>query len=167
MKKTFAFLIASLVFLALLGCDSLSSASTTTVPATSTTATQVTTLDEKAVYQLLVDAENLSGMSKWNGLLVTESGSLGLPVSYKGVTIAYSSRNKDIISDQGEVTLPDTCWIDSRNQAGEDTTEFDHLNDNWPIVLDVRLTYGGQVRTAKLLIVVAPAEGFTCDKYLG
>ena len=162
MKRHWLFLIVSLLFLALLGCDS---GTETTTPAAGTTT--LTVLNEKAVYQLLVDAENLSGMSKWNGILVTEAGSLGLPSGYKGVQITYSSRNKDIISDEGVVTLPDTCWIDSRNQAGQDTGEFDHLNDNWPVVIDVRLAYGTQIRTAKLLIVVVPAEGFACDNYLG
>lgn len=170
MKKLFAIALVSLVFLFLAGCDSTTAPTTSTTTSTDSsvsTSTVTTALDEKAVYQLLVDAENLSGMSQWNGLLVTEAGSLGLPTSYKGVQITYSSRDKDIISDAGVVTLPDTCWIDSRDQAGQDTGEFDHLNDNWPVVLDVRLTYGTQVRTAKLLIVVAPGEGFTCDKYLG
>lgn len=161
MKKAFVLSLVLLVFLFVAACDS---STATTTPTTNTT---VTELSEKAVYQLLVDAENLSGMSQWSGLLVTEAGSLGLPTVYKGVQITYSSRNKDIISDDGVVTLPDTCWIDSRNQAGQDTSTFDGYNDNWPVVLDVRLTYGSQIRTAKLLIVVAPGAGFTCDKYLG
>ncbi|HOW37892.1 MAG TPA: hypothetical protein P5154_04005 [Candidatus Izemoplasmatales bacterium] len=125
------------------------------------------TWDEKAVYQLLVDAENLSGMSRYNNQIIAVDGDLALPKEYRGVTITYSSRHPEIISNDGVVTLPDTCWIDSRNQQGQDTTQFDHLNDNWPVVLDVTLTFMGQVRTAKLMLVVAPAEGFTCDKYLG
>ncbi len=124
-------------------------------------------LDEKAVYQLLVDAENLSGMSRYNNQIISANGDLALPKDYRGVTITYSSRHPEIISNDGIVTLPDTCWIESRNQQGQDTGQFDHLNDNWPVVLDVTLTFMGQVRTAKLMFVVAPAEGFTCDKYLG
>lgn len=117
------------------------------------------------VYQLLVDAEDLSGMTEKTKVLITANGSLGLPTSYQGVVISYHSRNADIISDEGVVTQPNSCWIESRNQQG--TNIYENLNDNWPIIVDVTFTLEGQTRTAKLLFVVAPSEGFTCDKYLG
>lgn len=155
MKKIIGILIFLFCLLPLFSCEK------------STTTTIDPTIEEKEIYQLLTDAENLSGMSNWNGRLITESGSLDLPTEYKGVLITYSSRNPEIISDSGVVTLPDTCWIDSRDQQGSDNDEFAHLNDNWPIVVDVTMTYKGQTRTAKLMFLIAPAEGFTCDKYLG
>jgi hypothetical protein len=114
---------------------------------------------------LLVEAEELSGMQSWNSKLITVSGDLNLPKSYRGVTITYSSRNEDIISNEGYVTLPGECWIESRNQDG--VTPNPNLNDNWPIVVDVTLTYQDHVRSAKLMFIVTPAEGFTCDKYKG
>jgi hypothetical protein len=122
---------------------------------------------EDDVYLLLMEAEDLSGMTNKTKVLIMQDGSLGLPFEYQGVTITYSSRNKDIISDLGVVTQPGSCWIESRDQQGLNTGEFDHLNDNWPVVIDVIMTYEGQTRTAKLLFVVAPRDGFTCDKYLG
>ncbi|MBU1143678.1 MAG: hypothetical protein KKH92_08560 [Firmicutes bacterium] len=118
-------------------------------------------------YALLMDAEDLSGMADKTKTIIRVAGSLGLPTTYRGVTITYSSRNEDIISNSGVVTLPTECWIESRDQQGLSKAEFEGLNDNWPIVLDVVLSYQGQSRTAKLLFVVAPAEGFTCNKYLG
>ena len=39
---------------------------------------------------------------------------MGLPKEYNGVEITYKSRNPDIISDDGIVTLPGECWIESR-----------------------------------------------------
>ena len=118
-------------------------------------------------YLLLMEAEDLSGMSQKTKTVITSDGNLNLPTSYKGVTIVYSSRNKDIISDEGIVTQPNTCWIESRDQQGIPKEDFVGLNDNWPVVVDVTLSYEGQTRTAKLLFVVAPAAGFTCNKYLG
>jgi hypothetical protein len=29
------------------------------------------------------------------------------------------------------------------------------------------MSYLGQIRTAKLMFVVSPSDGYTCDKYLG
>lgn len=156
MKKIIGLMILFVCILPLFSCDK-SSTVTTIDP----------TIEEKDIYKLLTDAENLSGMSKWNGRLITESGSLDLPTAYKGVVITYSSRNPEIISNSGVVTLPDTCWIESRDQQGTDSDEFANLNDNWPIVVDVTMTYKGQTRTAKLMFLIAPNEGFTCDKYLG
>jgi len=118
-------------------------------------------------FRLLIEAEDLSGMSDATKVVIRSSGSLNLPKEYQGVQIIYSSRNKDVIDDDGIVTLPNECWIESRDQQGVAKDEFKNLNDNWPIIVDVTLTYEGQVRTAKLLFVVAPAEGFTCNKYLG
>lgn len=155
MKKIIGFLIFVLCLFPLFACDKVTSSFVDT------------NAEEKAIYKLLTDAENLSGMSEWNGRLITESGSLGLPTEYRGVTITYVSRSPEIISNQGIVTLPDTCWIESRDQQGTDNGEFDHLNDNWPIVLDVTMSYQGQTRTAKLMFLIAPAAGFTCDKYQG
>lgn len=116
-------------------------------------------------YRILMEAEDLSGMAEKTSAIITQAGSLGLPTSYQGVTITYRSRNEEIISNTGVVTLPTTCWIESRDQQGEEV--FENLNDNWPVVLDVTLSLNGQTRTAKLLFVVAPAPGFTCNKYLG
>jgi hypothetical protein len=162
-------LLSGLIFLGLVACDNSSSMEGTTLPSGTTPTTSVTTLspeeEEKAIYQLLVDAENLSGMSKWNNIKITSNIDLELPMAYRGVTITYSSRNPEIISDLGIVTQPDECWIESRKQDG--VTPVPHLNDDWPVVLDVLMTYQGQERTAKLMFVVAPAEGFTCDKYKG
>ena len=118
-------------------------------------------------YALLMDAEDLSGMADKTKSVIRVSGSLGLPTEYRGVVITYSSRNEEIISNAGVVTLPTECWIESRDQQGLNAEEFEGLNDNWPIVLDVLLSYQGQSRTAKLLFVVAPDEGYTCNKYLG
>ncbi|MCF7929906.1 MAG: hypothetical protein K9L02_00140 [Acholeplasmataceae bacterium] len=122
---------------------------------------------EDDIYQLLIDAEDLSGIAEKTKVLITTDGSLGLPTSYQGVVISYHSRNSEIISDDGVVTRPNSCWIESRDQQGTDNDEFDHLNDNWPVIVDVTFTLEGQTRTAKLVFVVAPREGFTCDKYLG
>jgi hypothetical protein len=118
-------------------------------------------------YILLMEAEDLSGMAEKTKVVITQEGSLGLPTSYKGVTITYSSRVPEIISNDGVVTLPDTCWIESRDQQGLTRDDLVGLNDNWPVVIDVILSYQGQQRTAKLLFVVAPQAGYTCDKYLG
>jgi hypothetical protein len=118
-------------------------------------------------YLLLMEAEDLSGMTEKTKVVISTGGSLNLPTLYKGVTITYTSRNEDIISNEGIVTLPNTCWIESRDQQGISQDEFEGLNDNWPVVLDVLLSLNGQTRSAKLLFVVAPAEGYTCDKYLG
>ncbi|HBT59649.1 MAG TPA: hypothetical protein DEA45_02370 [Acholeplasmataceae bacterium] len=117
------------------------------------------------IYQKLVQAETLSGMSAKMGTVIRADGSLGLPTSYEGVTFTYTSRNPEIISNDGVVTQPNQCWIESRDQQGE--TTFENLNDNWPVVIDVVLTYENQSRNAKLLFVVAPRTGYTCDKYLG
>lgn len=118
-------------------------------------------------YILLMEAEDLSGMAEKTKVVITEGGSLGLPTSYKGVSITYSSRVPEIISNDGVVSLPDTCWIESRDQQGLTRDDLVGLNDNWPVVIDVILSYNGQQRTAKLLFVVAPQAGYTCDKYLG
>ena len=120
---------------------------------------------EREVYQLLIETENLSGMTSSMGRLIATNGSLGLPTSYKGVSITYTSRNPEIISHEGVVTQPNSCWIQSKDQQG--VVDFPNLNDNWPVVIDVLIAYEGQQRTAKLLFTVAPAPGFTCDKYLG
>jgi hypothetical protein len=88
-------------------------------------------------------------------------------MTYKGVSITYTSRNQAIISNEGVVTQPNTCWIESRDQQGLPRTDLEGLNDNWPVVIDVLLSLNGQTRTAKLLFVVAPISGYTCDKYLG
>jgi hypothetical protein len=119
------------------------------------------------VYRLLMDAEDLSGMANQTKSIITVDGDLGLPMSYHGVTITYASRNVSIISNLGVVTRPNECWIESRDQQGLNPEDYENLNDNWPVLLDVTLTYEGQTRFAKLLFVVAPREGFTCQKYLG
>lgn len=116
-------------------------------------------------YQKLVQAETLSGMTSKMGMVIRTDGSLDLPTNYEGVSITYKSRNPEIISNDGVVTQPNQCWIESRDQQGE--TTFENLNDNWPVVIDVVLTYENQSRNAKLLFVVAPRIGYTCDKYLG
>lgn len=122
-------------------------------------------LEEEDIFRLLMEAEDLSGMKSKTNSVISESGNLNLPTTYKGVTIIYKSRNAAIISDEGVVTLPDECWIESRDQQGIEV--FENLNDNWPVVIDVTLSYKGQTRKAKLLFVVAPSPGFTCDKYQG
>jgi hypothetical protein len=116
-------------------------------------------------FELLMEAEDLSGMKSKINTLIEKEGSLGLPTEYKGVKITYKSRSPEIISDDGVVTLPEECWIESRDQKGEKL--FENLNDNWPVVLDVELSYNGMKRNAKLLFTVAPRVGFTCDKYKG
>jgi hypothetical protein len=155
MKKILLTLILVITLFALIGCTP-----SETVPTGDTVVIDTT-------YALLMDAEDLSGMADQTKSIIRTAGSLGLPTNYRGVTITYSSRNENVISNLGVVTLPTECWIESRDQQGLSKKEFEGLNDNWPIVLDVLLSYQGQSRTAKLLFVVAPAEGFTCNKYLG
>jgi hypothetical protein len=152
MKKTLLIGMIVLSFLFLQGCQK----------------TDETIQDNEIdVYRLLMDAEDLSGMTNKTKSIITVDGDLGLPMSYHGVTITYASRNASIISNLGVVTRPNECWIESRDQQGLNPNDYQNLNDNWPILLDVTLTYEGQSRTAKLLFVVAPREGFTCQKYLG
>ena len=153
MKKSLFMVLFLILILAFASC------------AEATTTVDPTIAEERAAYQKLVAAETLSGMGAWNGILIDSAGPLGLPTAYQGVQITYASRQPDIISDDGVVTLPDTCWIQSKDQLGEE--DFANLNDNWPVVLDVTMTYLGQTRTAKLMFIIAPAAGFTCDKYLG
>ena len=120
------------------------------------------------IYLLLMDAEDLSGMQDQTApYVLTAADQLSWPSSYQGVTITYLSRSPEIIANDGTITHPNECWIESRDQQGEIVESFIGLNDNWPVVIDVILTYQGQTRTAKLLYVVAPSEGYTCDKYLG
>src|SRR5690554_7599571 len=70
---------------------------------------------EREVYQTLVRAEEISGLTGFNNKIINKDGSLGLPTEYEGVKFEYSSRNKDIISDDGVVTQPMTWWLQSRN----------------------------------------------------
>jgi hypothetical protein len=151
MKNILNILLILLVLSLLSGCGNKENEDTDTIP-----------ID---VFRLLMEAEDLSGMADKTKTVITEAGSLNLPFEYHGVEISYRSRNPLIISDLGVVTLPTECWIESRDQQGN--AVFKSLNDNWPIVLDVTLTYQGQTRTTKLLFVVAPQVGFTCNKYLG
>lgn len=145
MKKLFLFFILVLSFAFLVGCE------------------KPTEETEEDIFQLLMEAEDLSGMK--TNTIITKDGSLNLPTEYKGVQISYKSRNTAIITDDGIVTRPGECWLESRDQQGEEV--FENLNDNWPVVLDVILTYKGQTRKAKIMFVVAPRENFTCDKYQG
>lgn len=152
MKKLFGFMMLLIFGLLLVGC-------------------QNETPEEEIIidntYLLLIEAEDLSGMASKTKTVITVDGSLNLPTLYKGVSISYDSRNEDIISNDGVVTRPNTCWIESRDQQGIPQAELVGLNDNWPVVLDVTLTLNGQTRTAKLLFVVAPTDGFTCNNYKG
>lgn len=122
---------------------------------------------EREIYQTLVRAEEISGLTGFNNKIINKDGSLGLPTEYEGVKFEYSSRNKDIISDDGVVTQPMTWWLQSRNQQGEVVEEFSGLNKNWPIVIDVKMTYENQVRKAKLLIIVVPHPDAVAPDYLG
>lgn len=122
---------------------------------------------EQNIFSLLMEAEDLSGMAEKTKAVIEQDGSLGLPTEYKGVQISYKSRNPEIITNDGVVTMPSVCWIESRDQQGEHPEDFIGLNDNWPVVLDVTLEFLGQTRTARLLFVVTPRDGFTCEKYLG
>lgn len=150
MKKIYLFLILLLAVTSLVACKDESE--------------DEGTRDD--IYLLLMNAEDLSGMQSLVApyILVDETN-LNLPTEYQGVTITYASRLPEVISDDGEITHPNECWIESRDQQGVEI--FEGLNDNWPVVIDVTLTYEGQTRTAKLLFVVAPSEGYTCNKYLG
>ncbi len=152
MKKSMMFIVLFSMFFLLIGCQE-----------------QASTETEEAidVFRLLMEAEDLSGMSSKTKSVITVDGDLGLPTIYQGVTITYQSRNPEIISNIGVVTLPSSCWIESRDQQGLNPEQYRNLNDNWPVLLDVTLSFEGQQRTAKLLFVVAPREGFTCQKYLG
>lgn len=165
MKRYLIFLSLMFVSLVLIGCDNESSTNISLTSTTISNTTLYTGLSEAEVYQLLIEAEELSGMNRYNGLLITESKDLELPTEYNGVEITYSSRNTSVISDQGIVSLPNSCWIESRKQDG--VTEVPNLNDNWPVVVDVTMEFMGQVRTAKLMFIVTPETGFVCDKYLG
>lgn len=148
MKKLYLVIIIFSFSLLLIGCQS-----------------EKTVEEKEDIYQKLVMAETLSGMMDKVGTVIRIDGSLGLPTEYQGVTITYQSRVPEIISNTGVVTRPSTCWIQSRDQQGVNI--FEGLNDNWPVVIDVTLSYEGQVRNAKLLFVVAPTEGFTCNTYKG
>lgn len=127
--------------------------------------TTSTTSEAMDVFKLLMEAEDLSGMVDQTKVVITQPGNLQLPTSYQGVQITYQSRTPEIISHEGIVTLPTECWMESRDQQGQEV--FPNLNDNWPVVVDVTLSFQGQTRTAKLLFVVAPQVGFTCNKYRG
>ncbi|MDO9628601.1 MAG: hypothetical protein Q7I99_01765 [Acholeplasmataceae bacterium] len=153
MKKILFLLTIILGAIALVGC--------------SNEETNDDTIVVDTTFRLLMEAEDLSGMANKTNSVVRTAGSLGLPTSYQGVQITYHSRNTNIIDNNGNVTLPTECWIESRDQQGISKSQFNNLNDNWPVVVDVILSYQGQTRTAKLLFVVAPQEGFTCNKYLG
>lgn len=122
---------------------------------------------EREFYQTLVRAEEISGLTGFNNKIVDEEGSLGLPTEYEGVKFTYSSRIKEVISDDGVVTQPMTWWLQSRNQQGEVVEEFSGLNKNWPVVIDVKMTYENQVRQAKLLIIVVPHRDAVAPDYLG
>ncbi|PKK86731.1 MAG: hypothetical protein CVV63_03965 [Tenericutes bacterium HGW-Tenericutes-8] len=150
MRKTWILSFILLISLFLAGCEE-----------------KTVTVEKEDIYQKLVMAETLSGMSEKTSTVIRTEGNLSLPTAYEGVTITYTSRNPEIISNNGEVTLPLTCWIESRDQQGTDNDEYANLNDNWPVVIDVVLSYQNQNRSAKLLFVVAPQAGFTCDKYKG
>ncbi len=164
MNRHFIFLLVLfLVGFSLTSCDKGDITTTTTINQSTTTIN--TGPSESEIYQLLIETEKLSGMSNFNGVLISESLDLGLPTEYKGVIITYSSRNQDIINNQGIVTLPNSCWIESRKQDG--ITAVPNLNDNWPVVVDVTMEFMGQIRTAKLMFLVAPEIGFSCNKYLG
>lgn len=154
MKKLLSVMMFLVLGLALIGCQEENNSTNDPVVQDDT-------------YILLMEAEDLSGMSSKTKVVITEDGSLNLPTAYKGVTITYTSRMPEIISNTGVVTRPNTCWIESRDQQGIPRQDLVGLNDNWPVVLDVTLTLNGQTRTAKLLFVVAPREGFTCNNYKG
>lgn len=124
-------------------------------------------LKERENYQMLVEAEERSGLLNFNNTIVTENKDLNLPKEYKGVTFNYASRNKNVISDEGVVTQPNTWWLQSRNQQGEVIEEFLELNKNWPIVIDVTMTYENQVRKAKILIIVVPHDDAVAPEYKG
>ena len=66
---------------------------------------------EEDIYALLMEAEDLSGMKAKMGTVISEDGDLGLPKEYNGVEITYKSRNPDIISDDGIVTLPENVGL--------------------------------------------------------
>jgi hypothetical protein len=153
MKKLFLMTMIMVFGLALVGCQDQKPTSENNV------------VDD--TYMLLMEAEDLSGMASKTKVVITADGSLNLPTSYKGVNITYTSRLPEIITNAGVVTRPNTCWIESRDQQGIPRQNLVGLNDNWPVVLDVTLTLNGQTRTAKLLFVVAPRDGFTCNNYKG
>lgn len=159
MKKFLALFLILFVVTMLAACDKTDTTTTSQTYVTTTVDTEV------EIYQLLIEAEELSGLTKWNAILISGNINLELPTAYKGVTFTYSSRVPEIINNLGIVTQPDTCWIESREQDG--VTKMPGLNDNWPIVVDVTMEFEGNIRTAKLMFLIAPAEGFTCDKYLG
>jgi hypothetical protein len=164
MKKRWMFLFLFIPFLVSCASDP-TSADTTNAQTTAQPTTLNAVEQERLVYRLLLEAEEMSGFIQYQDQVIRESGDLLLPTSYKGVVITYTSRMPEIISNQGIVTLPDECWIESRTQDGN--TVIPNLNDNWPVIIDVLMTYQGQQRTAKLLLTVTPEAGFTCDKYKG
>lgn len=123
--------------------------------------------ENREIYQKLVEAEERSGLINFNSRVIQENQDLNLPKAYNGVTFEYSSRNKAIISDEGIVTQPMTWWLQSRNQQGEVIEAFSELNKNWPIVIDVLMTYENQQRRAKILIIVAPHKDAVAPEYKG
>lgn len=167
MKRRLMLLLMIIPLLVFVSCasDPTTLGPTTIAPTTVQPTTLNAVEQERLVYRLLLEAEEMSGFIQYQDRVIRESGDLELPTSYKGVVISYTSRMPDIISNQGIVTLPDECWIESRTQDGN--TVMPNLNDNWPVIIDVLMTYKGQQRTAKLLLIVTPEAGFTCDKYKG
>ena len=91
---------------------------------------------------------------------------LDLPTSYNGVVITWEAKNyPDIIDSDGTLHRPTECWLDSRDQQGE--VKYPNINYNWPVILEATFEYQGRTDTHKLLVLVKPMDGFTCDKYLG
>lgn len=124
---------------------------------------------DSEAYQKLVYAEDFSGLHELVApKIITKDGPLNLPTEFEGVKISYKPRpvqGIQIIDENGVVTRPDTCWIQSKDQQG--VKDFPNLNDNWPVVIDVTYEYKSETKKGKLLMIVAPKEGFTCNKYLG
>lgn len=88
-----------------------------------------------------------------------------LPTFYKDVTITWKSSNPEIIDNTGSVVRPNECWVESRDQQGQQV--FEGLNDLWPVILTGTYTYKGLEDTHKIIVRVKPADGYTCNKYKG
>lgn len=150
MKKFICIIIIALIFV-VSGCSSKT--------------TKTNNNDEETIkLNKIQEAIYMVNYPAKQGQLITDN--LALPTSYNGVSITWETINyPEIISSTGVVTRPNTCWIDSRDQQG--VVKFPKINNDWPVVLQATFAYQGMTDIHKLLVVVKPIDGFTCDKYLG
>ncbi len=119
---------------------------------------------EREILDKIQEAIYMADYPVKQGEIVTSD--LDLPSEYKGVKITWEATNfPEIIKPDGTVNRPSECWIESRDQQGK--VKFNDINYDWPVVLEATFEYEGVKDTHKLLVLVRPIEGFTCNKYKG